>query len=476
MKGSLTSKIDGLLNKVPQKFKNFFYSDIYPPICAAVFFISWVVAFYGGFPLIGVIFAVLTASVALVICDDVVPCIPLLFMVAFSIGDTSDLSIYIPYLTVLIPLFIAIPFHLAHYRPKKFSFGSLGVPQLIITIVLLLGGCTSITLSRYVGALTYSLLLGVGVFFIYFAFYNYINVKDRKVFHELFPKTFLWIGVLLSAEILVYYIRYRFGLPVSEWLAKNWIDLGWGIDNNVATILLITAPMTFYLALDRKTSPLYVLAGVLQYLTILLTFSRGGILFAAITAPVVFIITIIKSKRKTFTIATLAVLALSAIVLFIVKFGDIRTIFSNIFSDGLTSSSRMELYKESLRGFARHPVFGLGGGYDGTNYENHVEGVTFYWFHSTLFQVIGGYGLLGIFAFGFSYFRKAIILKEVKHDIFFLFILLSFVGFELYSMIDTGTFVPIPNMMIIMVTYAVLEHDKRLKIKLENTPIEPADE
>ena len=42
-------------------------------------------------------------------------------------------------------------------------------------------------------------------------------------------------------------------------------------------------------------------------------------------------------------------------------------------------------------------------------------------------------------------------------DSFTQFIILSVLGFELYSLVDTGTFVPIPNMFIIFSLMALME-------------------
>ena len=100
----------------------------------------------------------------------------------------------------------------------------------------------------------------------------------------------------------------------------------------------------------------------------------------------------------------------------------------------------------------------MGGGYSGTNYENHVAEVVFYWFHSTPFEIIGGYGLLGIAAYGYNYYKRIkVTTMDMFKDSFTQFIILSVIGFELYSLVDTGTFVPIPNMFIIFALMALME-------------------
>ena len=162
--------------------------------------------------------------------------------------------------------------------------------------------------------------------------------------------------------------------------------------------------------------------------------------------------------------------SLFALTVFAFIYDKIFALAKGIFESGFESNSRILLYKDALRQFAKHPLFGVGTGYDGPDYMNHVEEIVFYWFHSTFFQIIGSMGLIGIFAYGFSYFMRAkIILKTIKKDTFTLFVFLSLLGFELYSLIDTGTFVPLPTMMIVFILFATLEKHQEDQMNLSDS-------
>ena len=188
------------------------------------------------------------------------------------------------------------------------------------------------------------------------------------------------------------------------------------------------------------------------------TYSRGGTLFAVVTAPIVIIATVFKSKNKSESLIMTIILAIIALTAFALTFDKFKILVQGIFEDGLSSNSRYLLYKDALHQFAKHPIFGVGCGYDGQDYENHVEGIVFYWFHSTIFQIIGSMGLVGILAYSWNYIIRAkLIFKNIRKDAFVLFVFLSLLGFELYSLIDTGTFVPLPMMMIVGILFAVLE-------------------
>ena len=88
-----------------------------------------------------------------------------------------------------------------------------------------------------------------------------------------------------------------------------------------------------------------------------------------------------------------------------------------------------------------------------------------YWFHSTLFQVIGSLGIVGLAAYIWYYaVRAKLLFKNIKNT-FNLFILAIWIGFEGYCMIDAGTFIPYPNMMLIIVTALLLELQSPCKAK-----------
>ena len=460
----LRARITSTFDKTPAWLTKFFYSDWYLAALATVILASWI----SKIMLIGLFTVIILATVLLVVMDDIKPLIPLLFYVAFCISDSTDLSIYYPLLPSLIPLVLAIVFHIIVYRPNRFSLGELGISQILISCALLLGGCTCITLARWTGALTYALLLGVGVLFIYLFCTNYIKNKHHGETSDYIAKVFMWMGLILVGEMVTYYIRNRIGTPVSEWSSYDWIDLGWGIDNNVATLLLSSAPMCFYLSTKREHPTFYILIGVIHYLGIVSTYSRGGILFAVVTAPFVLVFSVLKSKNKSESLIILICLLIVALTAYAYLYEKVHTVLSRIFEDGLSSNSRVMLYKDALREFANHPIFGVGCGYDGPDYENHVEEIVFYWFHSTFFQVVGSMGLVGIVAYGANYIMRAkILFRDIAKDTFVLFTALSLAGFELYSLIDTGTFVPLPTMMIVFVLFAILEkhHKEQLFVK-----------
>ena len=104
-------------------------------------------------------------------------------------------------------------------------------------------------------------------------------------------------------------------------------------------------------------------------------------------------------------------------------------------------------------------------GYRGTN-------SIIYLFHSTLFQTIGMLGAVGIVVMIYVYVMRYFTVLR-KKDSFNLFLFIGLVGFEGYSMIDTGTFNSIPFLVMLAVLMAATELsnrqlDTRLLIEKQN--------
>lgn len=232
-------------------------------------------------------------------------------------------------------------------------------------------------------------------------------------------------------------------------------DFGWGIENNAATILSLTAPMCFYLASRYRNGGIYALCGVAQYVGIVLTYSRGGILMAAVTGPVCAVCALVKAvDKKRMGIAYAVIIAAAAVVCGVL-FDEIAAAIDSLFDQGFGVSSRDLLYAEAWRLFAGHPFLGVGLGYVGENFS--INTMQFYWFHSTLFQVLANMGVVGLAAYAVYYVARFRIVCAKLRNPFNLFVLVAWLGFEGYSMMDTGTFVPFPTMALVLVMTAMLE-------------------
>ncbi len=453
---SLTFNYNKLLsNKIPDKVKRFLYSDWYLLILTVLCFSSWV----ANLPWLGFATITVFGTVILIILDDLTPVIPLAMFAPFVIPSSENIQGYLSLIYIFIPLIIAAIFHVVYYR-KKFHLGKMFYPQLSISVAMIVAGCTSIALDRYVGALGYTFMLGPMILIAYFLFYNYSMPNKFIKGTDYVAKMLMYMGILMVAQIIVFYVRVN--VPPANWGKIN-VDLGWCISNNAATLLLLCAPMCFYLGAKSKFILLYALIGVVEYIGVFLTFSRGGILFAVITGVVVVIYTLVKAEYKKNTYIAFGITVAAILIFYFSIFNQANDAIRSLLAQGVGGSGRKELYIEALQSFMKHPIFGVGMGFNGKYYP--ITTINFYWFHSTLFQIVGSTGLIGICAFLFLYIRRyKIIFKNVRRNKWNGFMLLTFLGFELYSMIDTGTFIPMPFMLLMMLLTMVAEKEMDLPI------------
>lgn len=434
------------MTKFAKKFSQFAYTDFYLFAFAAIVTIAWTVESAE----FGFVALVLLTCIALVTLNDILPLTAPLFY-AMCMIFTDKVEDFIFMWPTFIPLGIALAIFVVRNR-ARIRLGKMFVPQLLVSAALLLGGVGVCTAEEYVRALPNTLFLGIGVLAIYMLIYQFAGRDDRRDVGLYFSKMLMWLGFAVLAETAVWYIRAD--LAPSEWgtVAR---DFGWGIENNAATILSLTAPMCFYLASRYRNGGIYALCGVAQYVGIVLTYSRGGILMAAVTGPVCAVCTLVKAvDKKRMGIAYAVIIAAAAVVCGVL-FDEIAAAIDSLFDQGFGVSSRDLLYAEAWRLFAGHPFLGVGLGYVGENFS--INTMQFYWFHSTLFQVLANMGVVGLAAYAVYYVARFRIVCAKLRNPFNLFVLVAWLGFEGYSMMDTGTFVPFPTMALVLVMTAMLE-------------------
>ena len=100
--------------------------------------------------------------------------------------------------------------------------------------------------------------------------------------------------------------------------------------------------------------------------------------------------------------------------------------------------------------------------------------MTYYWFHSTVLHIMATMGIVGMLAYLWYYIAKyKIVFTNIKTSIFAQLILFGLIGFEGYSMMDTGTFIPYPIMTMVMLIISYIEREnEQIKYDKERKEIE----
>lgn len=437
-----------VFHKIENKARPFLYSNWYILLICATVFIAWVTecAPFGFAALI------LISSAVLMLSDDILPLTVNIFAAALMIFS-SDVSSYL----YLWPLFVVIGISILIFAIRNFKRpifkGKMLFPMIAVSISLLISGANVTTSAEFMRALPMSLFLGIGVTAVYMLYTVYLKRDNTTDIPRYFANTLVFIGLTVAAELIV--VISRADLPLDQWNMSYW-DIGWGNRNNIATYFLLLAPMSFYMASRGKHILFYNLSALIMYICLILTFSRGGILFGAIGGVLALIFSVVKSPCKKKQLALLLSIIGVALIVYFCLFNRVNTIFESLAKRGYGLSGRDVLWAEAVEMFKQNPWLGRGFGYYGTG-PHPVSPIGMYWFHSTFYEIIGKLGVFGIIAYAWYYLARFIILfKNIGHK-FNLFVLAAWISFEGYSIMDTGTFVPYPYMMLVIVTIAVLE-------------------
>ena len=443
--------IKKIYNFTDKTVKKFIYTDFYLILVCACVFIGW----YTQNVAFGFTSAVVIACIALLFSDDVLPLTVNLFsaiMLLFSV-DFDDYTHMWPLVLLFVPCLIV--FMVKNGR-HEFHFGKMFFPLMAVAYVMLIGGCGVTSRDEFVRALPDFAALGLGVPLIYSVFNHYLKRDENRDIPLYFGKTMMYIGITICIQVIITLAKWD--VSISQWHTQT-LDIGWATRNRIATYLIFTAGMTLYLSTRYRQGWVFLAIGLFQYACIIMTFSRGAIIFGVISGIIAFILTIIKAPNKKLHLLYIAVIILAALIAYLILRKDINAMISSLLDRGMGSSGRIELYQEAWELFKAHPILGVGKGYVGSN--TKINGMGIYWFHNTVFQILACMGIVGAIAYAWYYFaRFKILFKNIKNS-FNLFVLAIWVGFEGYSLLNTGTFMAYPFMMLVIIMTLFMERAQK---------------
>ncbi|MDE7078699.1 MAG: O-antigen ligase family protein [Clostridia bacterium] len=451
IKSKFLINVINIYRKVDSLIKKFLYTDYYLILVCAIVFFGW----YSRCAPFGFTAAVVIACIALLFADDILPLTVNLFS-AVLIIYSQDFADYTYLWPLAIPLGICFIVFLIKNGKHDFHLGKMFFPLMAVAYALLIGGCGYATKSDLLKSLPDILMIGISIPVIYIVANHYLKRDDKRDIPLYFSKTMMYIGLVICLELIVSLIQRD--LPISQWHTSNVIIKG-SNRNDTATYLIFTAGMTMYLSTRYRQGWLFLAIGLFQYLCLVMTFSRGAIIFGALSGVFAFALTIIKAPNKKLHLLYIAVTAVAILLLYLILRKDINEMIDSLLDRGMTSNSRLNLFKEAWALFKAHPIFGVGKGYVGVN--THTNGMDVYWFHSTVFQVLACTGIVGLVAYIYYYLvRFKILFANFKYS-FNLFVLAVWVGFEGYSLINTGTFIAYPFMALVIVMTLLLERTQQ---------------
>ena len=368
--------------------------------------------------------------------------LPLCLLCGFAIRTSGQATVLLGDVWLAVPVVLVIVLHFILYgkRPRG---GRLLLPQIAISVALLLGGLFHISAAEYfrLDALYYVLLLGVGMVFFYLWFRNGVRSEGDADVGEALMEALYALGVFSAYSILDQAVRMLLvsGTPVGSYV--------WA--NDICVFMLFAIPATFYYA---KKNYLHAFVGIAFYGVMVFTASLSALLAGGALLVLCLLYLAYQNKRwRVLTFALLGLLCLGALLVLLFlsrREGGIIGFFMNEEND------RVRLLREAWAGFLSSPVFGVGVGASG---EAETTFMTVNWTHNLPMQVLGSMGILGALAYGYQLYARARLVLLRPRDPLFGACALSYLGLFFLSFFQPGEFCPMPYALIAVMLFAVLE-------------------
>lgn len=230
-----------------------------------------------------------------------------------------------------------------------------------------------------------------------FYFYFYYTVNWEHVKKDYLPALFLAVGVGIFFEVAAMYLNP--GVFEANGVNRWALYTGWGSYNPVGCVLAMCMPMSFYFAAKSKCGWAYFTLGNILAVGVVLTQSRGSILFGAIVYALCIILTLVKSEKRNL-IGNLLAFAVFCIVVIIALSSfreELEKLFRSLLEEGMDPNGREPLFRHGWEGFKKYPFLGVGWG----GMREMENGFSMFRVHNTVLQVLmtGGIALGAVYLF-----------------------------------------------------------------------------
>ena len=434
------------INPIFEKLSKFTVTGYYSLLLFAV---AGVFIFTGKEVIGTYILAMIVAS-TIIFSEDLLPALEgILVICCFAIRCKNSAPEFFSMWYLGIPTVVFVILRLILYKPN-FRSHSFTPGMLAVSAAILLGGAGIIYWKTYFSptSLFYMFSLGIGMV-ILISFVSPCLRADRGYdFADRFARIHMTVIFTLALALFQEYIS-RF-----DEFSQKFSVLPFQWRNNAATILMMCMPFAFYLAAKKYA---WTFAGLLDYIAILFTGSRGGLIFGTIEIAICLVLMlVIDRKHKKYNIILICSLAAGVILASGILFEMISYTIQRML-DPDENSIRLKLIERGIGDFKASPVVGRGLAYMGNRDIHHSAKHTLCWYHCSIVQVFASMGIIGVAAYSFlNYQRIRCLIKNLSF--FSVILFTAFIGLEMMSLVNPGIFAPFPYLMLATIYFAVMEN------------------
>lgn len=432
--------------RISECLKWFFLSPYFGIFCVVFGCITTV----SGIEVVSIVVLAGVTALSLLFCDTLVPSLmPFMTLCTVAIKCFNSFNTFIRILWLGAFGVAAIIYFFIKNR-RKIKAGPFLPPLILISVAVICGGVGIISREEYFAltSLYYMLGLGLAMILVYIIFCTYYSSEEKVDVGNYVAHYMYLINLLCILMILLHYIiNIKTVIETGSVLKPQW-------RNNITTFMMLTMPLTFYLSRFR---PFRLFVALLNFPCMLLTSSRSALLFGTVEFLIccVYYIIIDKPHRRRNGIV-FGALAAAALVSIPFVGGFILDTLKRFSTTFIENEPRFGLWKRAFVDFRANPIFGRGIGYMGNRDVHPSVKFAACWYHCSVLQVIGSFGIVGIIAYGWQFIRRIRIFRG-RMNSFTAALLICYVGIFMISLVNPGEFSPIPYEMITILYFVLIQ-------------------
>jgi len=404
-----------------------------------------------------VVLAYITGFCFIITGDILAMLIPTLFTYIIGMRCYNSLEAFSQIWFLAIPLAIMLLFNIIFYWKKPSVKGSQFLPMLFVSIAVSLGGIGVIPKEEYfAGVSLYNMLgIGFGMLFIYCIFYPRINTSSEYSLIEKLSKIMVVVGLTAALMIFAHYI-----INVNDVIDRGGIlYMRWR--NNTSTILMMALPFAFFKANKSSYS---IIIGFIYYVAMLLTGSRGGMVFGTIELVMCIVMFVLYDRRRRLAYAIICALFVIAGLIYLPEITEFLNytlkrlfrVLNQFLMGGEDTETRVRHYARGVQDYLNNPVFGTGFGNMANRDIFKCKPGALCWYHCEPIQIAGSFGTVGLIAFGYQFIKRNMLIWK-KATLFNMTIFLSYISLELMSLVNPGILCPMPYLLLVTFFMIIVE-------------------
>ncbi|MBE6633308.1 MAG: O-antigen ligase family protein [Ruminococcaceae bacterium] len=288
----------------------------------------------------------------------------------------------------------------------------------------------------------YVLGFAASLLVVYLLFAGYVRFDGTTT--EYFMTCVMTAGLLICAELLLAYLKGDVKF-VNGSVVKESVILGWGIWTAVGGMIAFLMPATFYFAHSHRRGWIFYLLGFGEYFCILLSQSRGALLFGSVSLAICLAVLFFRGKNRRINRILTGVVAVVGIIGVVILSDRLLAVVQNYLDYGFYDNGRFEKWEYGWRHFREYPIFGAGF-YNDFDYGGWEKSVFPYWYHNTLLQFLGSCGIIGFAGYVFHRATTVVLVLRRRNPCK-LFLGICMLGLMLFSLLDVLFFNAYPTMI-----------------------------